>query len=135
MKRLEHFPWGTIDWLASSSLGNAIELSVARMYIEPGMGTAWHHHPHCEEAVVVQKGAIHCVIDDRLFELQSSGSLVIPRAATHGISNVGSERAVLLVSYSTGKRVYQHVRRSDVDKACSNLCKTRETDQIEITRL
>jgi mannose-6-phosphate isomerase-like protein (cupin superfamily) len=122
MLRLEHFRWGTVDWLASSSLGNSVELSVARMYVEPGMGTAWHHHPHCEEAVVVLKGAIHCVIDDRLFELQTSGSLVIPRDTAHSISNVGSERAVLLVSYSTANRVYQRLRRSGADKACSNLC-------------
>jgi mannose-6-phosphate isomerase-like protein (cupin superfamily) len=122
MLRLEHFRWGTVDWLASSSLGNSFELSVARMYIEPGMGTAWHHHPHCEEAVVVLKGAIHCVVDDRLFELQASGSIVIPRASRHSISNVGSERAMLLVSYSTSERVYEQPRRSGADKACSNLC-------------
>ena len=122
MLRLEHFRWGTMDWLASSSLGNSVELSVARMYVEPGMGTAWHEHPNSEEAVVVLKGAIHCVIDDRLFELHTSGSLVIPRGSAHRISNVGRDRAVLLLSYSTAQQVYQPVRRSGADKVYSNLC-------------
>jgi mannose-6-phosphate isomerase-like protein (cupin superfamily) len=129
MLRLEHFRWGTVDWLASGSLGNSVELSVARMYIEPGMGTAWHQHPHCEEAVVVLKGAIRCVIDDRLFELQTSGSLVIPSGCAHNISNVGSERATLLVSYSTARRVYQQARHGGADKACSNLCRIPATER------
>jgi mannose-6-phosphate isomerase-like protein (cupin superfamily) len=130
MLRLEHFPWGTIDWLASGSLGNSVELSLARMYIEPGMGTAWHQHAHCEEGVVVLKGAIHCVIDDHLFELHTSGSLVIPSDSVHSISNVGSERATLLVSYSSARRVYQQARHGGADKACSSLCRIPAAERI-----
>lgn len=68
------------------------------------------------------QGAIHCVIDDRLFALHASGSLVIARGSIHRLENMGYERATLLVSYSAAKRVYQQVRRRGVDKVCSNLC-------------
>jgi hypothetical protein len=54
------FPWGVIEWLAGAEVGNAKEISLARMSLPPGKGTDVHIHGNCEEAVYVVRGRVEC---------------------------------------------------------------------------
>ena len=100
------FDWGAIEWLANREVGNAKELSVARMVLRPGMATDAHVHANCEEAIYVVHGMVECRTGRRLVKLRTGGQSVVPRGAVHRIKNAGTTPAEVILSYSSAAREF-----------------------------
>jgi len=102
----EQFPWGSIEWLAGSEVGNSRELSLARLLIDPGKAGDAHMHANCEESVYVVAGTVQCRIGAELAALAAGACVVIPRGRVHSIANVGASPAELILGYSAAARDY-----------------------------
>ncbi|MBS1903724.1 MAG: cupin domain-containing protein [Bacteroidetes bacterium] len=100
-------PYGSIEWLVNGELGNAAELSVARMIIAPGATSASHSHSNCEEAAYVIRGAVEEVIGDEVFGMVAGQCAVAPRGIPHYFRNVGSADAEVLLFFSSAHRAYE----------------------------
>ena len=75
------FPWGTIEWLAGAEAGNARELSLARLVVEPGKTGDTHVHANCEESIYVVRGEVLCRIGAQAARLGAGECTVVPRGA------------------------------------------------------
>jgi quercetin dioxygenase-like cupin family protein len=102
--RLEETDWGSLRWLANSQLGNARDVTVGRVVINPGSANPRHAHDSCEEVVYVLDGHIEHTLADRTLELRRGEVLVVPPGVVHNARNLGSTPVDLLVVYSTGTR-------------------------------
>jgi len=100
------FPWGVIEWLASGEVGNSKELSLARLSLPAGKATDTHLHSNCEESVYVTRGRIECLADGRRTLLVTGDQLTVARGAPHGLRNVGTEPAEIILSYSSSAREF-----------------------------
>jgi len=101
------FPWGVIEWLAGAEVGNASELSVARIAIPPGKATDTHIHGNCEESVYVTRGRVECTSNGRSTVLSAGEITVVPRGAVHGLRNAGGEPVEAILSYSSCAREFK----------------------------
>jgi len=101
------FPWGVIEWLAGAEVGNAKELSLARLSIPAGKGTDVHIHGNCEEAVYVVRGRIECTTNGESVTLAAGERSIIPRGAVHALRNVGAEPAEIMLSHSSAAREFK----------------------------
>jgi quercetin dioxygenase-like cupin family protein len=103
--RTASFPWGSLTWFASAELGNAEGLTVGRCVIRPGQANPRHRHPNCEEVLHVLAGRIaHELGDGAEAEMGPGDTVTAPAGVPHRARNVGDVDAVLMVSFSTGKR-------------------------------
>jgi quercetin dioxygenase-like cupin family protein len=109
MKTIRHeFPWGTIEWLASGELGNAAELSLARMTLAPGQAIDTHCHDNAEESVYVVRGTVECRMQQgTTLRLAAGEAGTIPRGTVHTIACVGGEPAELVLNYSSAARGFR----------------------------
>lgn len=105
MKNL--FPWGTVEWLAGAEAGNARELSLARLVVDPGRTGDSHVHVNCEESIYVLRGEVRCRIGAIVATLAAGECAVVPRGAVHSIANDGAVPAELVLGYSVARRDYQ----------------------------
>ena len=101
------FDWGQIHWLANAEIGNSAELSVARMVMKGGKTSDLHHHPNCEEAVYLVRGKLEHRIGNETFLQEPGSTVTVPRNTAHSASNIGSEEAEIIASYSTAARDFQ----------------------------
>jgi mannose-6-phosphate isomerase-like protein (cupin superfamily) len=99
--------YGSLEWLANGELGNAAELSVARMIIVPGATSASHSHSNCEEAAYLVRGAVEEVIGDAVLDMTPGCCAVAPRGIPHYFRNVGSVEAEVLLFFSSAHRAYE----------------------------
>lgn len=99
-------PYGSLEWLANGELGNAAELSVARMIVSPGVTSASHSHSNCEEAAYVIRGAVEEVIGDEVVVMVAGQCAVTPRGIPHYFRNTGSVEAEVLLFFSSAHRAY-----------------------------
>ena len=102
----EEFPWGSIEWLAGSEVGSGVELSLARLIIDPGKAGDVHMHANCEESIYVVAGTVQCRIDGELASLGAGACAVVPRGRVHSIANAGASPAELILGYSAAARDY-----------------------------
>lgn len=100
------FAWGTIEWLAGGEVGNARELSLARLVIEPGKSGDTHVHANCEESIYVIRGEVACRIGESTETLCAGRHAVVPRGAVHSIRNTGAAPAELVLGYSAAVREF-----------------------------
>ena len=103
----QEFPWGHMEWLASSEIGNTTTLSVARMRVRPQGISERHRHPNCDEVVVVQKGVLSLDLDGTTTRYAAGGFVVVPAGCAHRIENGESDELLLLLSYGAGTRIYE----------------------------
>jgi mannose-1-phosphate guanylyltransferase/mannose-6-phosphate isomerase len=101
------FPWGVIEWLAGSEVGNSQELSLARISLPAGNATDTHVHGNCEESVYVVRGEVECTCDGRSRLLLPGELTVMPRGAVHRLRNAGTEPAEIILSYSSSAREFK----------------------------
>jgi quercetin dioxygenase-like cupin family protein len=100
----EEYPWGRLDWFVSGALGNSDTLTVGRCLIEPGQANHAHYHPNCDEVLHVLRGTIRHRLDDEYFEMSEGDTISIPTGRIHNATNIGTEQALLLITFSTPER-------------------------------
>ena len=105
-RRIESHDWGTMTWLADATTGAASTVSVARMVLNPGQSSPLHHHPNCEEVVLLESGTVVHEIGGVLVEHEPETCAVIPSGSAHFTKNIGASAARLLVTYGSPSREY-----------------------------
>ncbi len=104
---MQKYSWGEMVWLANSELGTSESVSVARMRVTPGGITERHCHPNCDEVVLVLEGKGELELDGSRYELGVNDCRVIPAGSAHLVRNVGSQDLLLVLSYGSGRRIYE----------------------------
>ncbi len=98
-------PWGKLQWFASRPLGNSTTMTVGQATISPGKENPPHWHPNCDEVLHVVRGHIMHRVGDKEYEMRAGDTVVIPEGTVHNARNIGSEDAVLIVSFNSADRV------------------------------
>lgn len=97
----------TMQWLMEDAIEEGAELSLARMTVGPNTISELHFHSNCTEAIHVLAGTIKQRCGDKWIELKSGDTCLIPKGFKHQTHNIGTERAVLMLAYSSGLRIYE----------------------------
>jgi mannose-6-phosphate isomerase-like protein (cupin superfamily)/type 1 glutamine amidotransferase len=98
-------PWGKLEWFASRALGNSISLTIGIATISAGKENPVHRHPNCDEILHVLQGHIMNRVGDKQFEMRPGDTVTIPEGTLHNARNIGTDDAVLSISYSSPDRV------------------------------
>ena len=102
---VEPQPWGKLEWFASRALGNSTSMTVGLATISVGKANPLHRHPNCDEVLHVIQGRIIHRVGDKEYEMQAGDTVTIPENTWHNARNIGSEDAVLSISFSTPDRI------------------------------
>jgi quercetin dioxygenase-like cupin family protein/type 1 glutamine amidotransferase len=97
-------PWGKITWYASGELGNSQTMTVGEAVIKPGQQNPRHYHPNCDEVLHVLRGRILHTMGSRQAEMSAGDTVSIPTGVHHNARNIGTEDAVLAISFSSAHR-------------------------------
>lgn len=97
-------PWGRLTWYVSGELGNSATLTVGQAIIRPGRENPRHYHPNCDEVLRVARGRILHTMGDRTVEMSVGDTVSIPTGVPHNARNIGTEDAVLDISFSSADR-------------------------------
>ena len=101
---LEKFPWGNIHWSMNAELAGSENLTVGRVVINPHSNNPRHYHPNCDEVVYLVSGRISHLVDEDWYEMEAGDAVHVPQGIWHQGRNDSDESAVLVISYSTGRR-------------------------------
>jgi quercetin dioxygenase-like cupin family protein len=96
--------WGRLEWMVAGRMGNSERMTVGMCFIDPGQANPVHKHPNCDEVLHVVRGEIEHRVGDQFFPMKAGDTVSIPEGSVHNARNVGSEQAVLLISFSTAHR-------------------------------
>jgi quercetin dioxygenase-like cupin family protein len=96
--------WGRITWYASGSLGNSATMTVGEAVIRPGQENPRHYHPNCDEILHVVRGRILHSMGTQQVEMTVGDTVSIPTGVRHNARNIGTEDAVLAISFSSAHR-------------------------------
>lgn len=99
-------PWGSMAWLVDAEIVPGAAMSVARMEVAPGATSPAHHHPNCDEAITLIAGCVTALVDGQSVAMRPGDVCWVPSGSTHAVRNDGAATAVLLVTYSEGRREY-----------------------------
>jgi mannose-6-phosphate isomerase-like protein (cupin superfamily) len=102
--KVEEQPWGRLTWYVSGALGNSETLTVGQALIRPGHENPRHYHPNCDEVLRVVRGRIRHTMGDRTVEMSEGDTVSIPTGMPHNARNIGTEDAVLDISFSSADR-------------------------------
>lgn len=97
--------WGELRWFASRPLGNSATMTVGRAVVSAGKANPPHWHPNCDEILYVASGHIMHRVGDKEYEMRAGDTVVIPEGTIHNARNIGTEDAVLIVSFNSADRV------------------------------
>jgi quercetin dioxygenase-like cupin family protein len=98
------YPWGHLTWYVSHELNNSDTMTVGEAVIKPGRENPRHFHPNCDEVLHVIKGHILQTMGDKSVEMNEGDTVSIPAGIRHNAKNIGTEDAVLAISYSSATR-------------------------------
>lgn len=99
------FDWGELTWFASRSLGNQTDITVGRCRLKPGYSNPLHSHPNCSEVLVLAQGSIeHTASDGKTVILHPGDVASIPPNVVHHARNIGTEEALIWISFSSAAR-------------------------------
>ncbi len=99
------FEWGSLTWLANAEMGNSTDMTVGKCVLKAGAENPLHRHPNCSEVLVVLEGTIEHVIEEgRSVRMNPGDCINLPVNLPHKARNVGSEDAILLISFSSAYR-------------------------------
>lgn len=101
---VEPQPWGRLEWMVAGSRGNSDVLTVGKCFIQPGRNNPVHHHPNCDEVLVVLRGTIRHRVGEEYTEMRAGDVISIPKGATHNAVNIGDEECELLIIFDTAER-------------------------------
>ena len=96
--------WGKLTWYASGELGNSQTMTVGEAVIRPGQQNPRHYHPNCDEVLHVVRGRILHTMGTRQVEMTQGDTVSIPMGVRHNARNIGTEDAVLAISFSSAHR-------------------------------
>jgi quercetin dioxygenase-like cupin family protein len=96
--------WGTITWYVSRQLKNSDTMTIGQAVIKAGQENPRHFHPNCDEVLHVLKGHILHSMNDRTVEMRDGDTVSIPMGVEHNAKNIGTEDAVLAISFSSADR-------------------------------
>ena len=96
--------WGKITWYVSAQLGNSDTMTVGEAIIRPGQENPRHYHPNCDEILRVVSGRILHSMNSRKVEMSAGDVVSIPMGVRHNARNIGTEDAVLAISFSSAHR-------------------------------
>jgi quercetin dioxygenase-like cupin family protein len=96
--------WGRITWYASGQLGNSATMTVGEAVIRPGQENPRHYHPNCDEVLHVVRGRILHTMGPQQVEMTVGDTVSIPMGVRHNARNIGTEDAVLAISFSSAHR-------------------------------
>ncbi|MEI6714483.1 MAG: ThuA domain-containing protein [Verrucomicrobiota bacterium] len=97
-------PWGHLRWFTSAELKNSRTMTTGIAVIEPGKSNPKHFHPNCDEILHVIAGKIEHTMNEVTVELNEGDTVSIPQGVFHNAKNIGSEDAVLGISFSSAYR-------------------------------
>ena len=98
------YPWGHLAWYVSRELNNSDTMTVGEAVIKPGQENPRHFHPNCDEVLHVLKGHILHTMGDKSVEMNEGDTVSIPAGVHHNAKNIGTENAVLAISFSSADR-------------------------------
>ncbi len=97
--------WGQLTWFVSAAQGNCTSMTVGQAIIKPGMGNPRHMHPNCDEVLhVIQGTVLHSLEDGKQVKLSAGDTITIPMGIAHNAKNIGTEDAVMIISFSSANR-------------------------------
>ncbi len=97
-------PWGKLTWYVSGELGNSETMTVGEAVIKPGQQNPRHYHPNCDEVLHVVRGRILHTMGTQQAEMTAGDTVSIPMGVRHNARNIGTEDAVLAISFSSAHR-------------------------------
>lgn len=97
-------PWGELTWYVSRELKNSDTMTVGQAVIKPGQQNPRHYHPNCDEVLHVLKGRVLHSMNDKTVEMGAGDTVSIPMGVKHNAKNIGTEDAVLAISFSSADR-------------------------------
>lgn len=106
---VEEFDWGGLWWFASGKVGNTEAMTVGRCLIKPGQENPRHYHPNCEEILHMVSGKIVHSLGDEAFEMGPGDTITIPPHVVHNARNMGTEDAIMTISFSSAYRQFVKV--------------------------
>jgi quercetin dioxygenase-like cupin family protein/type 1 glutamine amidotransferase len=102
--RVIAYPWGELRWLTSAEMGNSRTMTTGVVRLKPGQSNPRHFHPNCDEVLHVISGRILHTMNDVSAEMGAGDTVSIPQGVLHNATNVGTEDAVLAISFSSAYR-------------------------------
>jgi quercetin dioxygenase-like cupin family protein/type 1 glutamine amidotransferase len=96
-----NFPWGRINWHVSGPLGNSDSMTTGIVMIDPGEANPRHFHPNCDEVLHVLHGRIRHTMNEVTVEMGPGDTVSIPKSVVHNATNIGTDRAVMAISFSS----------------------------------
>ena len=97
--------WGQLTWFVSADQGNCDSMTVGEATLKPGMESPRHTHPNCDEVLHVVKGTIlHSLEDGKTVKMSAGDTITIPMGIAHNARNIGTEDAVMIISFSSAHR-------------------------------
>ncbi|MCX7018129.1 MAG: cupin domain-containing protein [bacterium] len=105
--------WGSLQWLASSGIGNSDHMTLGRVIIKRGYSNPRHSHPGCDEILHLLRGRLQHSLGSDTVKLDAGDTLVIERGVAHNAVSVGDEDAEMIVAYPTGHRDFRPETAAD----------------------
>jgi quercetin dioxygenase-like cupin family protein/type 1 glutamine amidotransferase len=102
--RVVPMPWGHLRWYTSAEMGNSRTMTTGVAVIKPGQTNPRHFHPNCDEILHVISGKIRHTMNEVSVEMNAGDTVSIPQGVLHNAANIGTEDAVLAISFSTAYR-------------------------------
>jgi len=99
--------WGSLTWLASQKLENAVALTLGRVVIRKDMSNPPHSHPTCEEVLYLLRGELEHVVGNYVYILKAGDTLTVDAGVPHCATSIGDEDADMIVVYSSGTRDFK----------------------------
>lgn len=97
-------PWGELRWYTSAEMGNSRTMTTGVARLSPGKSNPRHFHPNCDEILHVISGRIRHTMNEVTLEMEAGDTVSIPQGVYHNATNIGTEDAVLAISFSTAFR-------------------------------
>jgi quercetin dioxygenase-like cupin family protein len=102
--KVVEMPWGRLRWYTSAELKNSRTMTTGVAIISPGKSNPRHLHPNCDEVLHVVSGKISHTMNEVTVEMHAGDTVSIPQGVLHNATNIGSEDAVLAISFSSAYR-------------------------------
>ncbi len=102
---IESTPWGTLQWLVNKD-SPELGMTVGRVTFKPGESNPGHHHPNCDEILIVVRGRLeHSLPEGGSAILSPGDAIVLPRGKAHHARNIGADTAEVIVVFNNENRL------------------------------
>jgi quercetin dioxygenase-like cupin family protein len=102
--RVLEMPYGSLRWYTSAEMGNSRTMTTGVAILKPGQSNPRHFHPNCDEILHIISGKIKHTMNEVTVEMNAGDTVSIPQGVLHNAANIGTEDAVLAISFNTAFR-------------------------------